>query len=618
MVIPEDKIRERVMFFQDSFKRKDSLLLSASEVLSLSTKFNKIEQLYIHSKALIPQKIAVLASFTTHYLKMMLKIHLHNYSIVPYFYDDKYDSISMDLLDGKSELFSFKPEVILMLTYHTDIKQYPSLFSTEAEIKACVDNRVKYYQRLWDIAASIEGCSVFQTTFVNPIDRQLGNMEANYLFSKTNYLKSLNMELISNKPSHVYFIDADYLASYFGKGKWFDESNYFISKQGISIDATNLITKVISRLLASRIGKINKCLVLDLDNTIWGGVIGDVGVDGINVNLNDPIGEAYLAFQAYVKDLKNRGVILAVCSKNDEDIAKEPFIHHDNMCLKLDDIACFVANWNDKASNLDNIANILNIGVDSLVFFDDNPVERDIVRQFLPDVTVIDVPDDPGMYVRTLEEAMCFDWLQLSKEDIIRSDSYIQNQKRKALEPFYVDYDSYLRSLEMKAKVGYVGMPEIQRFVQLINKSNQFNLRTKRYSESTVTQMMDDASSYALIYLSLEDKFGSYGIILSLILKKIDTIAFIDTWIMSCRVLKRGIEDVAFNLILNESEKWNCEWIVGEYIPTKKNLLVKNLYPSMGFGLCPSGWSYKGEEIAIVYRKMVAGLCPRPNFIDLI
>jgi FkbH-like protein len=342
--------------------------------------------------------------------------------------------------------------------------------------------------------------------------------------------------------------------------------------------------------------------VLDLDNTLWGGVIGDDGIEGINIDPNNAIGEAFLAFQGFVKTLKDRGVILAVCSKNEDNAAREPFEKLKNMILKIDDIACFAANWNDKASNIKHIAAKLNIGTDSLVFFDDNPAERQLVRQFLPEVEVIEVPSDPALYVRALNEAMCFEWAQLSSEDILRSDTYIKDIKRSELEQTAGDYDTYLRSLEMKARIINVSNTELARFTQLINKSNQYNLRTKRYTEAAITAMMKNVDEYALICIDFEDKFGNYGIISSIIMQRIKDIAFIDTWVMSCRVLKRGIENVVLEAMYNAASIWGSEWIVGEYLPTKKNKLVANLYSELGFIKSAQDWFKEVRQERTVYK----------------
>lgn len=331
-------------------------------------------------------------------------------------------------------------------------------------------------------------------------------------------------------------------------------------------------------------GNTKKCLVLDLDNTIWGGVVGDDGWEGIQIDPNNAVGEAYRFFQTYCLALRKRGVILAVCSKNDESIAKEPFEKNENMILRLDDISCFVANWENKADNLRKIAHELNIGIDSLVFFDDNPAEREIVKQFVPEVHVVDVPTDPALYVLQMEKEQPFEWMQITKEDLERTDSYSGNQKRQQLQESFVNYDEYLKALDMKGEAARVQQGDVARFAQLINKSNQFNLRTIRYAEADVQQMLAD-ENVCCLYGKLSDRYSNYGIISCVILRKENEICFIDTWVMSCRVLKRGVESMMFEGILKAATEMGCISMKAEYIRTKKNQMVESFYESLGFDL---------------------------------
>jgi len=613
------KEQERLLYLEQILSNSQLVSMNGSELLDLASKFAKIEGLYLekHRAKLIPKKIAVLASYTTHHLVNVLKLFLYQRRISPVFYEGEYNGIAMELMNSDSYLYDFKPDIILLLTYHTDIREYPRLFVSDTEIECWIKGKVDYYKKLWEYTTSIPACQVFQTLFVSPVYRTLGNMEANYLFSPSICLNSLNMELTRQKPANVSFIDMEYFASYFGKRRWFDEANYYLSKQGFSFDAFGMVCYAFSRIISSLSGNVKKCLALDLDNTLWGGVIGDDGLEGINVNPSDAVGESFLAFQQYLKKLKERGVILAVCSKNDENIAKLPFQNHPDMILSLDDIACFVANWNDKPGNIREIANQLNIGIDSIVFFDDNPFERDIVRQFIPEVEVIDVPEDPALFVDALDKAMCFEWNQLTEEDLSRSDSYTTDRKRSELCSHIIDYNSYLQALNMKANIANVTSMELARFSQLINKSNQFNLRTKRYTKAAISHMVERKGDYKLLHISLEDKFGKYGIISCIIVKKIEKIALIDTWVMSCRVLKRGVENAAFNSICDVARKWNCDWVVGEYLPTKKNQMVSGLYQELGFEKAQDGW-FSGSEIGgSVYRMNLSSAVPKNHYITI-
>jgi len=575
----------RVKFFEDIFSTPKLLTIdSSSELLSLANKFKKIEHYYYEKNkdVLIKKKIAILGSFTTNYIADILRLYLYYNNISGLFYFGKYDNTAQEFLSPNSELSSFQPDIAILFTLSSDIKCFPNLFSSKNNVQEWINEQINQYQIYWDKTKEIS-CQLLQTNFVKPIEKQLGNLEANYHFSRWNCIDYLNIALVEKHPTNVTIIDTEYLASLVGRLKWFSEKDYFISKQGMSFDVMGLLAKSISNTISALVGRTKKCLVLDLDNTLWGGVIGDDDLDGINLDPNDAVGEAYLSFQKYAKLLKERGVLLAVCSKNEKEIAKLPFQKHPNMILKLDDIGCFVANWQDKPNNLKEIAHSLNIGLDSIVFFDDNPVEREIVSDTLPEVSVVNVPEDPAYFVRALELEMHFDWAQLSIEDITRSSSIISNINRKSLEKVSHNYDDYLKNLKMSIKIGEVGEVEFPRFVQLINKTNQFNLRTKRYTTAEVEVMRENKKKYILIIIDLKDKFSDYGIISGLIIKRINNKAFIDTWVMSCRVFSRNVEQATFNYMIEIVKKWGCDEIVGEYLPTKKNKLVQKFYPNIGF-----------------------------------
>ena len=497
-------------------------------------------------------KVAVLGTNSIQYIVKGIRYLMYEqYGINSIVYEGEYDGIAKAILDENSDYYTFNPEVTVLL---------PDSKTADIDV----------YQSFWQRMPGY----ILQSNFVVPNITALGNLEANVEFSETYRLESANLELIRRKPSNVTILNFNGLASRLGTDRWFDYPTWFNTKYGFSLDFLPDVCSLITRQIGALVGKTRKCLVLDLDNTLWGGVVGDDGCDGIMLDPNNPVGEAYRFFQQYLLDLKNRGVILAVCSKNDLEIAVEPFNKNPNMILKRSDIACFIANWQDKATNLRMIAGALNIGTDSLVFFDDNPAEREIIRLNLPEVAVIDVPQDPAYYAKALSDSGVFDWLQITKEDRIRAASYQTNQEREKLLHQAVDYDAYLEALEMQYEIGFLDAKRIPRFAQLINKSNQFNLRTQRYSESQIEQMLADPT-YTLIYAELTDKFDYYGLISCVILKN----NFIDTWVMSCRVLKRKVEDKVFDFILQHTQGT----LTGEYLPTAKNKMVENFYPSFGF-----------------------------------
>ena len=527
-------------------------------------------------------RVAVLGSYSIQHFVSVLRFLLHEEGIDANIYEGEYDGILMDVLNDDSELYEFKPSIVILLPSIKDIKEFPILGSDAEAVEQLADKQVQLYQGIWNKLEASLGCQILQANFVLPIERALGNLESNYEYSHSVYYKKINAKLEQKRGGNVTIMDMDYWAGVVGKINWFDNSSYYLSKTGFRMDYIGIVAEVFVKQIMALTGKVKKCLVLDLDNTLWGGVVGDDGCMGIQLDPNNAIGEAYRAFQQYVLQLKERGVILAVCSKNEEDIAKEPFEKNDKMILKLDDISCFIANWEDKAGNIRTIASKLNIGVDSLVFFDDNPAEREIVKKFVPEVLVVDVPEDPADYVQALSLCMPFEWGQLTGEDFKRTQSYLQNSKRQELESSFVNYDEYLQALDMIGSVDEIDEYSKERFAQLINKSNQFNLRTIRYTEAAIEQMMQEENT-KLLAVSLKDKFSDYGIISCVILKKDGEECFTDTWVMSCRVLKRGVEEFAFSHVCDVARSMGCSKLVGEYIPTAKNRMVKDFYPGFGF-----------------------------------
>lgn len=558
-------------------------------------KFEK-EVAVVHGRAV---RIAVLGSFSVQYFVKILKYLLYKNGIKADIYEGQYDGIAMDALDEKSALYSFQPECVIILPYYEDVRNLPPLLSDEMLISKYLRDECEYYLRIWEGIHERCGAQILMSNIVTPSIRSMGNLEYMTDSSKCGYICRINEMVVKNSPPYVTVVDADALSSNIGKYSWFDYRSYFLNKSGMKLEyLPEFVALFVNQILALN-GNIRKCLVLDLDNTLWGGTVGDDGVDGIMLDPNNAIGEAFRFFQKYVLELKNRGVILAVCSKNEEGTAKGPFVKNPNMLLKLSDFACFVADWNDKASNLKRIAGELNIGTESLVFFDDSPAERDIVRRFLPEVHVVDVPLDPALYALQLERESPFEWEQITKEDLLRTDSYNENRQRNRLRESCGDYDSYLKALGMKGCVRKLSEEKVSRFVQLINKSNQFNMRTVRYSEGEIRAMMEKPD-ISCLYAELSDKYSVYGLISCVILKKIGIDCFIDTWVMSCRVLKRGVENMMLEAIFSEAVRMGCLSVTAEYIRTKKNNLMGKLLDEKGFDLEQT--ILKGDNFRKTYR----------------
>lgn len=530
------------------------------------------------------KRIALLSSCASQQLALLLEYELHAAGLECELYAGEYGGIAMDVLDSGSPLYAFAPDIVIILPHYTDIKEYPALLAPAEDCAAVVERHADYYLGLCArLHAALPHVAVLLGTIPIPPERQLVGAERSP-YTRTSILRALNERLASAAPGYVHTVDIAELAELIGRREFFDYQAYFWHKAPCRIDYLPDITRELVGAIRALLGRARKCLVLDLDNTLWGGVVGDLGAMGVNLDPNDAEGEAYRHFQRYVLALKERGVILAVCSKNDDAIARAPFTENPHIVLQLSDIACFVANWENKADNLKAIARTLNIGLDSLVFFDDNPAEREIVRSFAPEVMVIDVPEDPACYTLALDAAVPFYTLGMTREDISRAGSYQAAAERAALASSVVDYDSYLAALSMRGRFSAPDASELARFSQLLNKSNQFNLRTQRYDLGEIERMAT-SSDYRLLAARLTDKFSDYGLISCVILRREGESAFIDSWVMSCRVLKRGVENMMFAAIVSTAREMGAREVVGEYLPTAKNAMVQGFYDGLGFAL---------------------------------
>ena len=417
--------------------------------------------------------------------------------------------------------------------------------------------------------------------------------ERSFLFQ----LRKLNYELMlyAVKNPGFYICDISSIQNLIGKPAMFQTSMYVNTEMVLSLDALPQIAAKTLSLIKALNGKFKKCLILDLDNTTWGGIIGDDGLENIQLGMLG-IGKAYTEFQYWVKKLKNRGIIIAVCSKNTESIAMEPFEKHPDMVLHLDDIAIFMANWDNKVDNIRKIQSVLNIGFDSMVFLDDNPFERNIVRENLPEVTVPELPVDPADYLEYLYTLNLFETISFSSVDTERTKQYQVEAKRARIQTGFTNEDEFLESLNMVSLVEPFNKFNTPRVAQLSQRSNQFNLRTVRYTEPGIKLLTENPEAFTFSF-TLEDNFGDNGLISIIILKKEDKDKlFIDTWLMSCRVLKRGMENFILNTIVNSTKSHGFKYLKGEYIPTAKNEMVKDHYKNLGFTENEGGWLLAVEE----------------------
>jgi len=534
-------------------------------------------------------KMAVLGDSATQFLVKAIKARGHEEKLRFDIFEADYAQIEQQVFDPSSELYAHNPEFIIFA--QSTEKLLSHFYQTTQAMRAqFAQLTIESIERLWLAISNHSRARIIQYNFSFLDDAVFGDFSSKTATSFPYQLRKLNvllMELLQ-KYKNVFMTDIDALQSRVGRNAAFDARLFVASRLVFALDFLPLVARHTVDIVKAIRGTIKKCLILDLDNTVWGGVIGDDGMH--NIQIGDlGIGRAFDDLQTYAKELKNRGIILAVCSKNTEEIAKEPFIKHPDMILRLEDIAVFVANWNNKVDNIKHIQAVLNIGFDSMVFIDDNPFERNMVKEMLPDVAVPDLPEDPSEYVAFLRSLNLFETASYSEEDIDRTRQYQEEISRTEFQRSFTSIDDYLTSLDMSSAVRPFDTFTIPRVAQLSQRSNQFNLRTVRYTEEDV-EKISKSGNYITMSFTLEDKFGDHGLIGLIIMRKESpTELFIDTWVMSCRVLKRGMEEFMVSQMVKKAREAGFVTITGEYLPTPKNGMVKDLYKDMGFSCREQG-----------------------------
>ena len=495
--------------------------------------------------------------------------------------DIDYNLIDAQILDDYSELYEKDPDFTLIFMCSEKLSIEFSECKDKSNFAETVYAKISSY---WERINSHIKTNILQFTFNENDDLVFGNYalktSESFLFQvkKLNYLLACGAQ--SNK--NVFLIDLNRIQTNVGYCAFRDSKLYYAAKMPITTELLPEVAKNVIDVIKATKGQFKKCVICDLDNTLWGGVIGDDGLSGIQIG-ELGVGQAYEDLQRWLKRLKERGIILCICSKNNEDVAKEPFEKHPEMVLTLDDISVFVANWDDKASNIMGIQKTLNIGMDSIVFLDDNPFERNLVKSMIPEITVPELPEDPSLYLDYLKSLNLFETASFSETDKSRTEQYQSEMKRISLEKTYESYDDYLISLEMLAEVQPFDEFQTPRIAQLTQRSNQFNLRTVRCTEKDIADFAKNPE-YITRYFMLKDKFGDHGLISVLLLKKLDShTLFIENWLMSCRVLKRGMEEFIINSIVKIAKENGFDTVVGEYIKTPKNAMVADIYPKHGF-----------------------------------
>ncbi len=586
------------------------------DVAQINAKRKQIRRSLLSQGTTTPLRIAVLGGATTSELVSILDLFLLREGFEATFHESEYGRFYEEAVVDSEGLREFKPDVAIVHTTSRNIMYFPRPGDGKAAIEEKVEAECARFRAVWEAllarTRTKTGCIVVQNNFDPPPFRILGNSDAVAEIGRTSFVNQLNARFSEYSRSHsgLFINDIAYLAALVGLEDWYAERDWFSYKLAVGAKANVYIADSIAKILRAAYGKSRKCLVLDLDNTLWGGVIGDDGLMNLRLGNETPEGEAYVAFQRYCLQLKNRGILLAACSKNDPEIAREGFSHPDSI-LHLEDFAAFEANWEPKHKNVEKIARDLNLGLDSLVFVDDNPAEREIVAAQLPMVAVPDIGQDPSRFVEIIDRHGYFEASRLSREDAERTELYVSERKREAVVARFASYDDYLCSLQMQAEIDTFNPFYMDRIAQLTNKTNQFNLTTRRYTSAQLQAMADD-ENYVTLYGRLKDKFGDNGLI-SVIAgeikeKELDILL----WLMSCRVLKRGMETAMMDALAQECKKRKVEAIRGYYFRTPKNGMVADHYGNLGFTQISRS---DGESVWLL--NLASGYENRSKFIEV-
>lgn len=547
-------------------KKKKSL---KRELLSQDTKFTE-------------KKIAVLGGSTTHDICVITELFLLNLGIKPVIYECEYARFWEEIMFDNRELDEFAPDLIIFHTSNRNIRNYPTVGISEEDMKGLLDAEYQRYADMWDRASAKYNCPIIQNNFEFPSYRVMGNLDAVNPGGRVRFINELNARLSAYAAGHkdFYIHDIQYLSACYGLDSWSDPLYWHMYKYALSMEAIPTFCYSLSNIIKSLYGKNKKALSIDLDNTLWGGIVGDDGPENLEIGPETSMGQVYSEFQEYIKAQKDIGVILTVNSKNDYDNAIAGLNHTDGV-LKKDDFVLIKANWDPKSKNLVDSANELNLLPESFVFVDDNPAEREIIKSQVPAVVAPEI-GSVEEYIRILDHGGYFEVTTFSKDDVTRNDMYRANAMRAQAQARFSDYGEYLKSLEMTGIIDSFEPIFMERITQLTNKSNQFNLTTKRYNRNEI-ETVSQSDEYIDLYGKLVDKFGDNGVVSVVIGHIIGDEVHIDLWIMSCRVLKRDMEYAMMDSLAGRCLERGISRIVGYYYPTAKNSMVRDFYEVMGF-----------------------------------
>ncbi|MCH5339953.1 MAG: HAD-IIIC family phosphatase [Acetatifactor sp.] len=537
------------------------------------------------SKIFIEKKIAILGGETTHNIKLLLELFLLNYGIKPLFYESEYNQYYEDGMFSNPALEEFSPDIIYVCTCIRNILNFPALADSKEVVEQKLDAVSVKFQGLWNHLTEKYNCPIIQNNFEYPFFRLMGNKDASDFHGRVNFITTLNCRFYEYAQSHDNFFicDVNYLSASYGLDKWSDPYYWHMYKYAVAVPAIPYLAFNVANIIKSIYGKNKKAFNLDLDNTLWGGIVGDDGADNLEIGQETSLAQTYSEFQEYIKLHKQLGVLLTINSKNDEANALSGLARPDSV-LHKDDFVNIKANWNPKSVNLTETAQEMTLLPESYVFVDDNPAERAIISEQVPGVAVPEI-DEVEHYIQIIDKSGFFEVTSLSQDDLKRTEMYLDNAKRSQLEASFVNYEDYLKSLEMKGEIQGFIPAYMSRIAQLTNKSNQFNLTTKRYSQAEIERVASDLN-HVTLYGKLGDKFGDNGVV-SVVIGRIggdnrDEL-HMELWLMSCRVLKRDMEFAMMDELVEKAKAIGVRKIVGYYYPTAKNAMVKEFYGIQGF-----------------------------------
>lgn len=537
------------------------------------------------SKTYIEKKIALLGGETTQDIKLILELFLLNYGIKPSFYESEYNQWYEDGMFPNAELEEFAPDVIYVCTCIRNISDFPELTDKKEIVEQKLMAVVSKFQGIWNHLSQTYHCPIIQNNFEYPFFRLMGNKDASDIHGRVNFITMLNCKFYEYAQTHDNFFicDVNYLSASYGLDKWSDSYYWHMYKYAVAVPAIPYLSFNVANIIKSIYGKNKKAFNLDLDNTLWGGIVGDDGADNIEIGQETSLAQTYSEFQEYLKLHKQFGVLLTINSKNDEANALSGLARPDSI-LQKDDFVTIKANWNPKSINLAETAQEMALLPESYVFVDDNPAERAIIAAQVPGAAVPEI-DRVENYIRVLDRSGFFEVTSLSNDDLKRTEMYQENAKRSQLQASFTNYEEYLKSLEMKGEIqGFVPV-YMSRIAQLTNKSNQFNLTTKRYTQAEIEEVASD-KDHITLYGRLVDKFGDNGVV-SIVIGRIEgenrEELHMELWIMSCRVLKRDMEFAMMDELVEKARNMGIKKIIGYYYPTAKNMMVKEFYGLQGF-----------------------------------